>query len=256
VRSVVELTSQYAIDKDSPIPYYFQVEQILESNIRSGRWRPEERIPTEEELCRLFMVSRSVIRQALKDLEIRGLVWRAPGKGTFVARPKVQESLIQTLSGFYEDAVAQGRRPTSRILEQKVIPATAELAQLLQLDVGDPVIFINRVRLLDGEPHILSLTHVPFERCPGLVHEDLTKRSLYATLEGKYGLHITHGRRIVEAVIATDEEAALLEIKPGAPLILLRSLSYLADGAPIEYDIGKHRGDRTRFEVELVRQPR
>jgi GntR family transcriptional regulator len=99
----------------------------------------------------------------------------------------------------------------------------------------------------------LVTTHLPYDICPQLVGEDLSTQSLYAVLEGKYGLQLSHGRRTIQAVAANRHESELLGIEQGAPLILLDSVSYLDDGRPIEYFHAVHRGDRSKFEVELVR---
>ncbi len=115
------------------------------------------------------------------------------------------------------------------------------------------MIMIDRLRSVDGEPIVLVITYVPYDLCPALINEDVSIRSLYEILEKKYGLELVYGRRTLEAVAATKEEAELLELEEGDPIVLLRSISYLKDGRPIEYFKARHRGDRSRFEVELFR---
>jgi len=112
---------------------------------------------------------------------------------------------------------------------------------------------IDRLRFVQDEPTVLVSSYLPHARCPGLVEADLSRRSLYALLAEEYGIQIARGRRVLEAVPANEVEAELLQVKKGAPLILLDSVGYLADGAPIEYFHALHRGDRSRFEVELIR---
>ena len=108
-----ELGGVEAIQKDSPLPLYFQLKELLRQEIESGHWQPGQRIPSEAELCHAFDISRSVVRQALTELEYQGLLYREQGKGTFVAQPKISESLMQDLSGFYEDMVAKGLMPVT-----------------------------------------------------------------------------------------------------------------------------------------------
>ena len=241
------------IDRQSYIPLYVQVENALKDLIESGGVEPGEQLPGEPELCRIFDVSRTVVRQALRDLELQGLIQREKGRGTFVAEPKLREALFQELTGFYEDMAGKGRPPVSQVLTQDVVPATRKIAGFLKLKQGAPVVHIDRLRFVDGEPLVLVATYLPAARCPGLESVDFTRRSLYEYLETAYGLVIARGRRVLEAVPASEYEAGLLVVKKGAPLILLDSVSYLADGTPIEYYHAVHRGDRSRFEVELIK---
>lgn len=247
------LSAPEVIRRDSPVPYYYQLEEFLKRQIENGTWKPGQKIPSEAELCEAFDVSRTVVRQALNELVHEGMLYRRRGKGTFVAEPKIRESLIQHLTGFYEDMVALGLKPSTRVLEQKVIPAPPKIADALGLKEGEPVVMIDRLRFVDGEPIVLVVTYIPEKLCPELVNEDLSTQSLYAILEKKYGLELVSGHRTLEAVVATEEEAELLEMEEGDPIVLLRSISYLRDGRPVEYFKAKHRGDRSRFEVELVR---
>jgi GntR family transcriptional regulator len=243
------------IDRGSYIPLYVQVKDALKDLIESGGLGPGAQLPGEPELCRLFDVSRTVIRQALRDLELQGLIRREKGRGTFVAEPKLREALVQELTGFYEDMAGLGRPPVSRVLTQEVIPAGHKIAEFLRLASGDRVVHIDRLRFVDGEPLVFVATYLPAARCPGLETVDFSRRSLYAYLASAYGLVIDRGRRVLEAVPAGTYEAGLLGVKKGAPLVQLDSIGYLADGAPIEYYHALHRGDRSRFEVELIRLP-
>ncbi len=242
-----------AVDRNGYMPLYIQVKNSLHELISSGVWQAGYQMPAESELCRTFQVSRTVVRQALKEMEYEGLIEREQGKGTFVARPKIDQSLAQRLTGFYQDMVTRGLTPVTRILRQRVASASALVAARLQIAPGSSVVEIHRLRGLQNEPFILDYTYLPYALCPTLVGEDLAHQSLYAVLEQKLGLEIARGHRTLEAVRATEYEAQLLNIEQGDPLILLDSVVYLADGTPIEYFHALHRGGRSRFEVELVR---
>jgi GntR family transcriptional regulator len=247
-------TIQGAIDRDSPVPYYHQLKELLRDEIVHGRWPAGSRIPSEPELCRLLDVSRTVVRQALGDLEHERLLRRRKGLGTFVAEPKIRERLVQTLTGFHDDMVDQGRVPRTVVLAQRVMPAPAVVALELGLAGGTPVVMIERVRSVDAEPIVLVTTYLPHALVPGLEGIDLTDRSLYQTLADHYGLALGRGRRTLESVGATVAEAALLGIEPGDPLLFLRSITHLTDGRAVEYYEAHHRGDRTVLEVDLVRE--
>lgn len=243
----------FAINRTNGIPYYIQVRDALQDHFRSGTWGPGDRLPGEPELCRMFAVSRTVIRQALSDLASRGLIVREKGKGTFVAQPKIRESLVQKLTGFYQNMVEQGLTPVTQVLKQQVVPASVRVASRMNLEPDTPVIEIERLRFVEDEPIQLVTSYLPYEVCPALAHEDLTYQSLYAFLEKHCGVMIVRGNRSIEAVPANEYEARLLRVKRGAPLIMLDSVSFVADGTPVEYYHAVHRGDRTRFEVQLLR---
>jgi GntR family transcriptional regulator len=243
------------IDRDSPVPYYHQLKELLRDEIVSGRWPAGTQIPSEPELCRLLDVSRTVVRQALGDLGHEGLLRRRKGLGTFVAEEKIHGRLVQSLTGFHDDMLAQGRVPRTRVLDQRVLPAPKVVAAELGLAEGTPVVMIDRVRSVDDEPIVLVTTYLPAALVPGLETIDFTDRSLYQTLAARYGLIIERGRRLLESIAASDACADQLGIEPGDPLLFLRSVTYLADGQAIEYYEARHRGDRTILEVDLVRQP-
>lgn len=241
------------IDRNSPLPYYVQMKDAIKQQIENGNWKPGDIVPGEPELCRIFDVSRSVVRQALKEMTYEGLVVRQKGKGTFVAEPKINESLVQKLTGFYQDMVDRGHEPVTQVLKQEVVPATSKIASQLSVQVGDPIVQIERLRFIQEEPILLVTTYIPKAVAPNLANIDLSHGSLYAYLEGECNLTLARGRRTIEAVPANEREATLLGVKKGAPLILLESVTFQSDGKPIEYYHALHRGDRSRFEVELIR---
>jgi GntR family transcriptional regulator len=243
-----------AINRESPIPYYVQVKEALRECIERGEWRPEDQLPSETELCEMFDVSRIVIRQALREMSYEGLVLRRKGKGTFVARPRIMGGLVQELTGFHQDMTRRGHQVLTRVLKQAVVPATSEVAGHLQIPPGVQVVQLDRLRFVDGEPMVLVTTYLPRQLVPGLESEDLSTRSLYEYLEQRLGLVIARGHRTIGAVAAGELEAQLLGIEKGAPLLSLHSVSYLDDGTPLEYYYALHRGDRSSFEVELIRR--
>ncbi len=242
-----------SINFESHIPYYLQLIDILKEKVQQAEWAPGDQIPGEQDLCEHYQVSRTVVRQALRELEYEGVITRQKGKGTFISLPKISEGLVQKLTGFYQDMVERGLKPGSKVLYQNVSPASEKVARFLNINPSDRVIDIQRLRYINDEPIQLVTTYVPFEICPGLASVDLTNRSLYEYLEKECGIFIAKGQRYIEAVLANEHEATLLGIDRGAPLLMLDSVSFSEDGRPIEYYHALHRGDRSRFEVELVR---
>jgi GntR family transcriptional regulator len=241
------------INRDTYIPLYIQVIDSLTDYIECNKFKPGYQLPGEAELCRSFDVSRTVIRQALKELEYKGLIYRTKGRGTFIAEPKIHESLVQNLTGFFQDMEAKGHRPHSKVLKQKKVTAAKKVADKLELPEGTAVIQIDRLRFLGLEPIVLVTSYLPFNLAPELVEVDFSDQSLYVYLENVHGIQISHSKRYIEAVPANQLDAELLQVDIGSPLILLDSISYLSDGTPLEYFHALHRGDRSRFEVELIR---
>jgi GntR family transcriptional regulator len=243
----------FSIDRDSGIPYYIQVRDSILARVQAGIWKSGDQLPSEPKLCEYFGVSRTVIRHALDNLAAQGVIHREKGSGTFIAEPKITERLVQKLTGFYHDMVEQGHKPTTQVLTQQVIPAHGQIAAKLQLQPATPVIEIERLRAVHDMPIQHVTTYIPVALCEPLVDADLRDQSLYAFLEDHCELMIARGHRTIEAVPAGKRIAHLLEVSPGAPLIRLISVSYREDGTPIEFYRALHRGDRTRFEVELFR---
>ena len=241
------------INFDSHVPYYIQLMDILRGKVQLAEWVPGDQIPGEQDLCEQYQVSRTVVRQALRELEFEGVISRQKGKGTFISLPKISEGLVQKLTGFYQDMVERGLKPGTQVLHQNVISSNDKIAHFLNIKSGENVIDIQRLRFINDEPIQLVTTYIPFDVCPSLASVDLSNRSLYEYLEKECGIFLAKGHRYIEAVLANDYEAALLGIERGDPLLLLDSVSFSENGQPIEYYHALHRGDRSRFEVELVR---
>ena len=131
-----------AVDRHNPIPFYLQVIDALRARIREGVFPAASQLPGEHELCAMFNVSRTVIRQALNELGREGLILREKGRGTFVAQPKIKEKFFQKLTGFYQDMVDQGYQPVTQVLKQRVAPAStirlASSAEPHQSPLGQP----------------------------------------------------------------------------------------------------------------------
>jgi GntR family transcriptional regulator len=244
------------IDRSSPVPFYYQLRQIVEDAITGSDTRAGDALPSEAALGETFGVSRTVVRQALSDLERDGLIERFKGRGSFVAEQKVPERLVQALTSLHEDVAARGQTLATRVFRFETQPASAYAAGMLGLEPGEEIVLLERLRIVDGQPFEISTTHLPYVLCAPILGLDMTQRSLYHALEHDLGLKLTRGRRSVEAAQADAQTARHLGLREGAPVLLLKGTTYLDDGRAIEYFTSVHRGDRSRFEVDLVRPPR
>jgi GntR family transcriptional regulator len=230
------------------MPYYHQLKQLVVADITENDRRPGDRLPGDNALCSMYGVSRTVVRQALSELEVEGIVIRDKGRGTFVAPAPANAGLIAGLTGLYEDVAARGLELHSQVKKIGVVPADDSRAAALQIEVGDPVVHI--------EPWVFAVNDLPHWAVVGLEHEDLTDRSLYQILEEEYGVRLVHGRRVVEAAQAGARLARMLGVRSSDPLLVLRSVSVGEQGRPVESFVAFHRGDRSRFEVDVRRQNR
>lgn len=242
------------IERTSPVPFYFQLKKTLAEEILTGRWTPGDRLPSEPAICEHFEVSRTTVRQALAELEAEGMIRRDKGRGTFVADPHSTSWLLQSSAGFYDEAVRAGHTVTSKLLRRglEVLPSWA--CDALGLPPGSEGVTIERLRWVDGRPVMYVINHLPIRLADALIEADLAMGSLYRTLKDREGLEVFGGRRVVEAVTAQEELARLLEVEPGAPLLLVESVSWDGNHLPFECYRAWHRADRTRIEVQVVTQ--
>jgi len=209
-----------------------EISAQIEQAIMSGELEPGDRLPPERTLAAEHGVSRMTVRQALQTLEARGLLRRAIGRsgGSFVARPKLERDL-GTFSGLSEQLARQG---------------VAAGARLLSARESESAIEIVRVRLADGEPFALERSSFPADRFRGLLDLDLTG-SLYDLLDEHFEAAPVRAVERIEPVLADAEEAAALELRIGAPLMLVDRVAYDDAGLPVETARDVFRGDRTRI---------
>lgn len=241
------------LQRELPDPLYSQLKELLIGDISAGRYSPHQRLPSERDLSAHYHVSRMTVRQALLELVRDGMIYTRTGKGTFVAEPKIDQRL-RTLSGFTQDVNSRGGKPSSRVLEFKVVQAPSDIAAALRLPQGIEVIMLSRLRLADSDPLAIETAYVPEKMFPGLLEHDFTVEFLYAVLESDYGCKLTQAEQTMEAALAGKHEAELLEITPPAAVFNER-LSMTRDGVPVEYVVSSYRGDRYKF-TSLLLQPR
>jgi GntR family transcriptional regulator len=169
-------------------------------------------------------VSRITARQALDTLEHLGLVYREQGRGTFAAEPRLHH--VEGFSSFTEYVIRRGRRPISRIIKQELVDADENLQNILKLQPNEQVLHLVRLRLADYTPLALQSAYLPYRMCPGLENENLVSRSLFDTLREKYMVYPTWTEPEVCAAAASETEAELLELEPGAPVLVVNALTY------------------------------
>jgi GntR family transcriptional regulator len=240
-----------SLQKDLPVPLYYQLKNILLHGIESGEWKPDEQLPTESDIAARFGVSKITVRQALRELADMGRIRREQGRGTFVSPPKLQQGPPE-LTSFSEEMHRRGLGASSRVLEQEVIEATAVVASALQLKKGDSVFRLKRLRLARSAPMGIQTAHLPAAMVPRLVKQQLKNVSLYEILRTQYDLVPASAHETHSAVLVNKKEARLLQVPPRSPALAAERITFLADGRPLEFVTSIMRGDRYRIVLDLI----
>jgi len=212
------------LDKGSHIPLYLQLARQLVLQIEAGELKPGDKVPSERELAETLNVSRITARLAIQEMLENGAVYREQGRGTFVAEPRMRN--VQGFTSFTEDMKKRGMKPGSRIVSQELVLADDSLARMLHVREGDSILHLVRLRMADDRPVALQSAYLPAHLFPGLEQEPLADRSLFEVLRQKYFIYPAWTEAAVEAASALPEEAHLLGLKPGEPVLLVRGLTF------------------------------
>jgi GntR family transcriptional regulator, N-acetylglucosamine utilization regulator len=244
-----------SLDKNSAVPYYVQVKEGVKSLIAGGQLKPGDMLTTEFNLSGQLGISRLVVHRAYRELVTEGLLIRKRAKGTFVSPPSHRSyTVVGPLFSVTENMARVGLKPSNKILTQEVIPASEEVRGELRLEQTARVIHLYNVRLVDQLPFSVEDMYFPAERFPKLANMDLDNRSVYATLEKLYDAHPQEALDIVSAGSATREEARLLGINKGAPVMRLRRTSLDRDGLAVEYSKVVFHAGRYQFVARVQRE--
>ena len=236
------------MDHGSPIPLYHQAAQALETAIEDGRLPRGSKLGGEVELATRLGISRPTMRAAMKQLVDKGLLLRRRGIGTIVAPRPVRRSVA--LTSLYDDLKEAGREPRTRLLSLERVPCPPDVAEHLALEANAPVIRFDRLRVAGNDPIALMHNVVP----NGLVEireEDLERTGLYELLRSA-GVAPNVATQRVGARKAGEEEAELLEMEPGDPVLTVTRIAYDANGRPIEYGAHRYPAESYWFEMMLV----
>ncbi len=243
-----------SLNRHLPVPLYHQLKTLIQSEIEAGRWKPDEQLPTEQQLGARFQVSKITVRQALRELASAGWVRREQGRGTFVQKPALEEG-PRKLTSFTEEMRNHGITATSDVLDKTVMAAPGDVAAKLTIPIADPVFRMRRLRLADGVPIGIQTTYLPLALVPGIEGIGFTDLSLYDVLRTRFDLHPKHAKETLVAVLVNHEDAALLRVSPGSPALAAERLTFLPDERPLEYAQSIMRGDRYKVVLDLVCQP-
>jgi GntR family transcriptional regulator len=234
-----------------PVPLHHQVYLDLRRALDAGEWRAGDRLPPERQLAARYGCSLITVRRALTELAREQRLERTRGKGTFVLRPRIERDLAGRMS-FTEEMQNRGLDPETRLVGARPESAGELVAGALELEVGSPTLYLERLRVAGGEPLLLEQVHLPAERFPGLLASDLETNSLYDILTERYGTRVARAREALEPVLLPSREARLLGQPPRSLALLVQGVAFSSEGAPVEFGRTYVRGDRTRYYVERV----
>jgi GntR family transcriptional regulator len=245
----------FILDRRSVLPLYYQIQQRLLADIRSGTVKPGESVPSELELARKLGVSRMTARQALKSLCDLGVAYSQRGKGTFVSPYKLDKGFRQALS-FSESMRARGLRPGSKLLSLETILPNAEVAGALEIRSGEKVLRLRRVRTANGVPMGVECSYLPVRLYPDLQQKFDPGTSLYKALAELYGVHIEMAEEVAEAGLADARQARLLGVSAMSAVFVFSRTSFVHSGQPVEYVRSIYRGDRYKIVNRLSQNHR
>jgi phosphonate metabolism transcriptional regulator PhnF len=228
--------------KTSGIAYYRQISDILLQKIEEGEYLPGSRLPTESDLGRRFGVNRHTAREALKKLKNDGIVFSRQGKGTFVADTKIRYR-VSKKARFTSSILEAGLTPGTQLIGTGRNAADVDLAEKLGLDVGEPVLTLELLRLASEIPFMVATSYLPANRFIGLGEQMSASSSLYEVLRKQYGIEPNRTESVFEAVMPEDRDMQFLRIEPGVPLLLVRSIVHDQYGSTVEYCETRMRGD-------------
>ncbi|MBI5379196.1 MAG: GntR family transcriptional regulator [Nitrospirae bacterium] len=240
------------VDRGNQEKLYLQLAGILRERIESGEWGPSTRIPTEEDLCRLYGVSKITVRQAEANLAAEGLLQRAQGKGTFVVERPILPALAMR-TRLTEDLLGKEVGAETRVIRQAIREPDEEVRGYLQLPEGEQVIGIQRVRKVGRMPVIFEKTYVPLALFPKLLDENLEGKSLYALLQQQAPARIGKVVETVGVATLAGQEADRLRVPDRTAGLLVQRLLVSAEGRPLAYTRFLIRGDRYKFQMEFER---
>lgn len=240
------------LDKESKIPLYSQLIDILIREIQSSM-QEDEKMLSEREICKKYDVSRTTVRQTFQELEREGYIYIKHGKGAFVASNKYNQNL-QGFYSFTEEMKRLGKEPTSKVIKFEIITSNNDIAKKMKIEIEDLVYKFTRLRLANGEKMMVETTYVPYNLFPGITKEDLNKNPLYDIFKDRFNTVVEYAEEVFIPVLTNEDEAEKLNIGVGSPSLKISRYAYNNSDKVIEYTISIARGDKFRYNIKLLKK--
>jgi GntR family transcriptional regulator len=235
-------------------PLYQQIKSLILQSLETGEWKPGEAIPSEMDLAARFRVSQGTVRKAIDELAAENLVIRRQGKGTFVATHAEQHVQYRFLKLMPDSGDRDSEGPAQRtVLECKRIRSTADVARALALRSGDSVVQVRRILAFGGQPTILEDLWLPGTTFKGLSAEQVAgyHGPTYAMFEVEFGVRMVRAEERIRAVAADAQQAVLLKVEQGSPLLSVERVAYTYNDVPMELRRGLYRTDTHHYRNDL-----
>ncbi len=240
------------LDRRSPVPLYYQFKQSLLERFENDEFPAGQPIPPEMDLVNQYGISRATVRRAMQEMEHEGYIQRTPGKGTFVLRTRLRRGLTR-MSSLTEDMQERGQTVTSRLLDFALKAPPLHIAQQFDVASDEALVYIYRLRLADGAPIVINASYIKLPPEISITAKEVQATvSLWALLERK-GLHLIEADRVIEAILACEERATLLDVPVGTALLLVEGMAYTVNHIPVEYSQAISSGERYKYSVHLER---
>jgi GntR family transcriptional regulator len=237
----------------SDLPLHIQLERALKAGIAGGYWKAEQKIPSERSLMGLANVSRGTVRQAIESLIQQGVLHRVHGSGTYVTLPRLEQEMNMIYS-FSEQIKNLGLPYKDHLLNRDIVLSTPELDDLLETPPETKLIYMERVRVLQGTPLMINRSYIPAYLCPDLLTTELDL-PLYQLLHARFDLPVLRLTDVLECVLADSTMAHYLHIQKGAPLIHVTRTAYTRNHVPLQVGRNFIRADMCRFRINLSSKP-
>ena len=240
------------LDRNSPVPLYYQFKQHLLERFENDEFSYGEPIPPEMELVKDYQISRATVRHALQEMEHEGYINRISGKGTFILRTRIKRGLTR-MSSFTEDMQERGQKVISKVLDSGYNVPPLYISEQFGIAHEGRLLYIYRLRLVDDLPIALTQSYIKTPASISITLEELqTSISVWTLLEDK-GLFLIETDKVIEAILANEERAALLDIPVGAALLQTEGMAYTTNHQPIEYSLIFSPGERYKYMMHLER---
>lgn len=236
------------VDKTSRTPLYLQLMNIL-IDIIENTLEENEQILSEREICEIYDVSRTTVRQAMDELEKEGYIYKVHGKGTFVSPRRMNQDLISFYS-FTEEMKKLGKKPKSEVTGFEIIQAGDKISSIFKISSEDLLYKISRIRMADGIHMLYETTYLPFNRFKGITREQLEEKPMYDVLIKEFNARLTSAEEFFQPILTNKLEGIYLDIKEGSPSLKIERLTYENESV-IEYTVSVARGDKFKYRVKL-----
>ncbi len=242
------------INKFSSVPLYLQLKDIIIKKIESNEYAPNTQIPSEQDLCQLYDISRPTVRQAINELTSSGYLYKDKGRGTFVYGKKNVID-IKNFSGF-TDSILDCQSPAEKhIIEITAVESSSFeiLNKIFNYNASMPIALISYISYIDkaaNEIYSFNKSYIPINLFPDIIDQLKAGKSSIDILRGKYPLIPDKSKSILEIVFADQNDSPILRVQPGQPLIKLQNILYSKSGQPVEFIYSKYKADNCRLLFE------